>query len=215
MRLSTGEIELVTAEGLERAFECGLVDVRTPVRSASTPIWTTLGEAAGFEDDVTPSFPSLSPVAIEERVTVPPDGEWQVRRYVDARSFEVGRGRTYAVIFAAALALVLGGVIGKQLTADARAERATAGQVADTALRVASPASMAPPPVAELLPEAAPKPERLTDDQKRRLRELDAAQRLKAKTSKRRWRKTSGTPLTPPRKRAEPLDVHDPLNGAL
>ena len=55
MRLPTGEVEVATATALEAAFRCGLVDVHTPVRSMSSPVWTTLGELAELDQ----SDPSL------------------------------------------------------------------------------------------------------------------------------------------------------------
>src|SRR5262245_57487276 len=67
VQLSTGEIRMMTIEGLERALEEGLIEARVPVLAPGASAWTTLGEAAGLDDDDQSSIeesPSLSPVAI-------------------------------------------------------------------------------------------------------------------------------------------------------
>lgn len=66
VQLATGEIRTMTLDDLDRAFDEGLIDARTPVLAPSAASWTTLGEAAGLDEvPVQPEqAPSLSPVAI-------------------------------------------------------------------------------------------------------------------------------------------------------
>ncbi|HVH44741.1 MAG TPA: hypothetical protein VM925_20450, partial [Labilithrix sp.] len=64
VQLGTGEIRTMTLDGLDRAFDEGLIDARVPVLAPGSSNWTTLGEAAGLDDGSLEQTPSLSPVAL-------------------------------------------------------------------------------------------------------------------------------------------------------
>ena len=225
VQLSTGEIRMMTIEALDEAFEQGLIDARVPVLPPGASAWTTLGEAAGLEDDCpTEQAPSLTPFAISSASSsssVPPPGseapstdeldlpdsfdELQPRR---GRGLVVG-GAVGALALAAAFA-VLAGNLGSSAPADVDA-RATANEAPPPAAIEALP-----PPAAK---QAEPAKPELSDWQKRMVVEADKAREEKARA------KTQERAQKQPQPKAKPVksntgllnggDRFDPLNGAL
>lgn len=225
MRLPTGEVELLTAPAMKEAFRCGLIDLRTPVRPFDGHAWITLEEAAGFDERMSDHFPSLTPIAIDNPAPDLDDGApWRVRRYVDEGSLRPGKTRVAGAILLtigafAAIAALVRPHVGSGVLEDRLAQARAASDEANAA------AAMLPPPAVEA-PRPPPAPERLTEHQKRRLREMDAERAYKAaiKKQKRRAKPQSSILEPPPDWRGAPRakepfteggNRFDPLNGAL
>lgn len=182
LRLPSGEIEIVTPTALQRAFECGLVDVRTPVRAFGAHTWTTMAEAAQLDVPGSPSIASLAPMAFDAPAADLGAGAlWQSRKDVDPRAFKPSRAPALAAL------LISVSFVGVALLgADADASNSLSGTAESTSLTCTTRAR---PPMHDLLRAVKPEAERLTEDQKRRLRELDAITRTQ------RPRASSRTPL--------------------
>lgn len=109
LRLPSGEVDIATATGLQRAFECGLVDLRTPVRAFGANVWTTMREAAELSIPPGSSIASLIPTSFDAPVAVDlVDGTpWQSRRDVDPKAFKPSR---LPVLLGAVLTVAFAGV---------------------------------------------------------------------------------------------------------
>lgn len=161
VQLSTGEIRMMTLEALDEAFDEGLIDARVPVLPPGASAWTTLGEAAGLDDETPPEqAPSLSPIAIS-----PPSSTSCVPD-VDERSsprLDLDLDLPEELVFAARSRrrAIFGGIAG--VGALALALAVVAGKVGGSVPTVsnvnAAFAVEAPPPAAaEALPPAEQQP---------------------------------------------------------
>jgi hypothetical protein len=224
MRLPTGEVEIVTASALEDAFDCGLADARTPVRSVASPMWTSLAEVAEIDTSDPRALGSLLPVAVEEPAAdLARGGAWPVRTELDASAFTTGRRGVIGAGLAIAGFLALMAFGGSQLSDPAPA--AAAGGAAAAATEHARPAR-APTNATELCWET--KDEREPPITKaaleERLREMDALRVANEAAQRHHGRRArrSRTSLEAPRGYRAPAspftnggDPRDPLNGAL
>jgi hypothetical protein len=228
VQLGTGEIRLMTLDALDHAFNEGHIDARVPVLPPGASSWTTLGEAAGLEDDVPRSMdtPSLSPVAISgPRSVAPPALGSEPGSALDLDlpdTFDELRPRRRSRIFggvaAAGAAAVMLAVVAARL-----------GSSMPTTSDVKAAAVQAPPAAVETIPTKAEAKEEakavetggnqgLSDWQKRMLLDADKARETKA-----RARSSGKATRAPAARPAKPKsggllnggDRFDPLNGAL
>lgn len=222
VQLPSGEIEVVSSSALERAFDCGLVDARTPVRAFATPIWTTLGEAASLEEGEPSTLSSLAPIAMASIPPADDSAQWRVGSYAEPR-----KPRSIGMMASMMGVMMALGIVGL-----ARMPNAIAGAGASHKAALAmqapslpgSPAKPIPPPakpipppesIAKPIPPPAPSAsaKHFTNEQRYRLRMQDAAQRWAPRDKK---RATSRTPVEPPSDRLlRGGSPFDPLNGAL
>ena len=219
VQLGTGEIRMMTLEGLDRAFDEGLIDAHVPVLAPGASAWTTLGEAAGLDDCPTEQqAPSLSPVAIappSSRATpalesagapldldLPEDLELAPRRRGVLAAGGIG-----ALAVAAAIAFVAARTGGSPTDIDVKTTTAVeAPPAAATALR------------APVEPAPAEGKRELSDWQKRML--LDADKAREDKTRAKNQEKAQKVERKTKRVKTSPGllnggDRFDPLNGAL
>ena len=181
LRLPSGEIEIVTPTALQRAFECGLVDVRTPVRAFGAHTWTTMAEAAELDVPGSPWIASFAPMAFDvSAADLGAGAQWQSRRDVDPRAFKPSRA---PALFALLISVSFVAVALLGANADASTSLPQAATI--TSLKCSA---HAPSPIHDLLRAAKPEG-RLTADQKKRLRELDNVTRTQ------RPKASSQTPL--------------------
>jgi hypothetical protein len=225
VQLSTGEIRTMTLDGLDRAFDEGLIDARVPVLAPGSATWTTLGEAAGLETDFVEQAPSLSPIALPGPDSVvsisalpPAPSNLDLEIPDDLDMGRPKRGLLLGVvpgILAVAAALV---VVVTKLGAEPPAD-----------VKVA-PAVQPPPMAAEVLPAPAPSPApvetstesgstrpALSEWQKQLLEATDKAREAKARVKE---KLEKAAPMKKPAVKASPGflnggDKFDPLNGAL
>src|SRR5690348_17043775 len=111
VQLPSGEIEVVSSSALERAFQCGLVDARTPVRAFATPLWTTLGDAASLEEGEPSTISSLAPMSMASIPPADDSAQWRVGSYAEI-TFEPRKSRSIgmmAMMMGAAMAI---GIVG-------------------------------------------------------------------------------------------------------
>lgn len=230
VQLGTGEIRMMTLDGLDQAFEEGLLDAQSPVLAPGSSAWTTLGEAAGLDganhanEGLMDGTPSLSPlsmsaplprhVALDEMPELDaPSAEFDLDELAlkprRARGFIIG-GVAAAVAVAAVVAGVAGRAGGSNVSADIHAVSAAT-----------------PPPAAEPIPGDRPAPEAkeskpsLSEEQKQKLLDADKtrAEKVRAKSQERSERANQGAAKgRAPRTGTGLLnggDKFDPLNGAL
>jgi hypothetical protein len=183
MRLSTGEVELVTPAALQRAFKCGLVNARTPVREIGGHVWTTLGDAAEITDGPRGELSSLAPMAIDEANVVAADLEsglrWYVRQDSDPKAFRASRLGAVGALLVATAAIAAVAVLGTRMPTNELREHISAAREAQEAqaeleANALATARKAQPVLDLIWPEEEPA-ERLSEDQKRRLIERDTA----------------------------------------
>lgn len=226
MRLPTGEVEVATASAIEDAFRCGLADARTPVRSVGSAVWRTLGEVAEIDTTDPRDLGSLLPVAVEEPAADLSEGRrWVSRTDIDAREFQP-KARNLAGVAAAAMGIAVAVFCGVQVTA--RMPEASALGSLPFAHHIGAPKTVAP---SAEVPAKAPsemqevyrpiadsweRADRLARE--RRLREMDAARRIRERKYGIRGTK-SRTPVEPPAASTDPFSASgnplDPLNSAL
>lgn len=213
MRLPSGEVEIVTADALQRAFDCGLVEARTPVRAFGAHTWTTMLEAAELPVSAAPTMASLSPMAFDAPAADLGDGApWQSRTDVDPKAFKPSKAPAVVAILVSA-AFVAVAVLGGKLPQNPALERVAAA----SSLAAVQPVHVSRPDIREMLRTPKSEEDRLTGDQKRRLSEIDY-------TTRTRGRKVhSLTPLLPKRgvRPSEDPFAHkagastgDPLDGS-
>ncbi|MBX3199719.1 MAG: hypothetical protein KF894_16405 [Labilithrix sp.] len=217
VQLGTGEIRMMTLEGLDRAFDEGLIDARVPVLAPGASAWTTLGEAAGLDDCPTEQqAPSLSPVAIA------PPSSAATPALESAGPLDLDLPEDLELAPRRRGVLAAGG-IGALAVAAAIAFVAARGGGSPTDIDVkATTAVEAPPAAAEALPapvETASEAKReLSDWQKRML--LDADKAREDKTRAKNQDKAQKVERKTKRAKTSPAllnggDRFDPLNGAL
>jgi hypothetical protein len=179
LRLPSGEVEIATATALQRAFECGLIDLRTPVRAFGTHVWITMQEAAELSPPASRLGGSLSPTALDSPAPDLASGAiWSSRSDVDPERFKPSRIPAIVVLLASAafVCLVLVGETARGPSTSAALQQ----------FPTAAPTTMvklAPPPIRERLHTPSRDTERLTKEQKHRLAELDYVTRTQRPTS--------------------------------
>lgn len=228
MRLPTGEVEHLSGTQLEAAFRCGLAGPRTAVRSVSSPLWTTLGEAAEIDDSARGDVSSLAPISLQSsdpdlEIGHDDDTRWFVRNYGAAESLRPTRSGPILGLVAAAGALAMLVFASTQVPASLGHRAAASTQSLET-----------PAPKVrgldhqgiEMLRTQRGPVERLTAEQRYRLRTRGPERSY--------GRPVVGTPLDAPRARTKPTrrapasendtssspfvnstNRFDPLNGAL
>jgi len=224
MRLPSGEIEIVEASALERAFHCGLVDSRTPVLAVGSHVWTTLGEAADLDD---PPM-SIMPEALDEPAADLANGaQWHVRTVEDDTRFRDATKRSrYGVLGLVILAICTAGLGVAWADVDGGTSASTASMKTEArAVEAADPAlakAIRNVRAAEEVPHHSKRDlERLTKEQQRRLRELDLARRMRGDDKRDARRIAAGKPIVVPYENvsADPfgksVSPFDPLNGSL
>jgi hypothetical protein len=232
VQLSTGEIRMMTLDGLDRAFEEGLIDARVPVLPPGASAWTTLGEAAGLDDEPkAEQTPSLSPVAIAAPSSAAAPGfEAPSGALLDLDlpdTFDELKPRRRGLVIGAAASVAAVAVMFAVVAARLGASMPTTTEVNATTVK-ATTVVQAPPPAVEALPAAEPakkevkedaKPE-LSDWQKRMLVDADKAREEKARAKKQE--KAEKAVRSQPKRQQKASsgllnggDKFDPLNGAL
>jgi len=223
MRLPSGEVEVTTAGDLESAFRCGLADARTPVRSVSSTIWTTLAEVAEIDTCDSHSLGSLLPVAVDEPAADLVSGaSWRVRPDDPSHALRSGAGRFLrGVALVGVLAMAAFG--GSLLTPDGARHHDHEARVPTNDRETFELTKVALHPHAKLTPAEELAKRKL----ERRLREADAVRRAEAiaapRRTKLRQEQRSTTPVGPRpaagTARGGPFtnggDRFDPLNGSL
>lgn len=217
VQLGTGEVRMMTLDGLDRAFDEGLIDANAPVLAPGSMTWTTLGQAAGLDDQGTSDqTPSLSPVAISSASPTthftPPTPAFDLD-LPDSSMLELRprrRGLLFggiaaALVAAAALAVVVGKV-GSAVGHDVKATSA-----------MQAPAAAAPLPPPDPAKDARPA---LNDDQKKKLLDADKAREDKARVkNQEKAEKAERVQKRKPSKTGPVFvnsgDKYDPLNGHL
>lgn len=217
VQLGTGEIRMMTLEGLDRAFDEGLIDARVPVLAPGASTWTTLGEAAGLDDCPTEQAPSLSPVALgapssTATASLEPEGQPldldlpEELELAPRRRGVLAAGGIGALAVAGAIAFVVSRLGGATTDIDVKAT---------TAVEAPAAAVEALPQPAEPAPEGK---RELSDWQKRML--LDADKAREVKTRAKNQEKAQKVERKTKRVKSSPGllnggDKFDPLNGAL
>ena len=206
MRLPSGEVELITSSMLERAFNCGLADARTPVRSFAAHTWITLQEAANLEFNESPFLASVAPEApLDLDMDLQGGARWQVRdEEIEVRAVKASRLPAIgAVITVVALAATLVMGISLQLDGNVAAAHAAAAPVPATHRSTETVHE-------HVHPQRTWDTERFTDEQKKRLHEIDF---------KHRWEgfglKGHASPVVSPSEKAfTPPSPHAPAPAA-
>jgi hypothetical protein len=226
VQLSTGEIRTMTLDGLDRAFDEGLIDARVPVLAPGSATWTTLGEAAGLESDVVEQAPSLSPIALPG-----PDSVVSISPLPPAPSnldleipddLDMGRpkrglllGVVPGILAVAAALVVVVTKLGAEPPVDVKVAPATQLPAAAAEVLPAPAAAPSPAPVATSTESGSTRPA-LSEWQKQLLEATDKAREAKARVKE----KLERAPVKKPTVKASPGflnggDKFDPLNGAL
>jgi hypothetical protein len=178
VQLSTGEIRMMTVDGLDEAFDRGVIDARVRVLAPGSSTWTTLGEAAGLDGAKVEQTPSLSPVAISSPEPSSSTSPVQISQpalepsggddlFSDELLLSAGRRRRLilggiaaAAAMATALAVVAARLADGSVAADVKAA-ATAVESPTPAVeapRVAVPSTEAPPAAVTAVPSTATDP---------------------------------------------------------
>jgi hypothetical protein len=237
VQLGTGEVRAMTLDGLDRAFEEGVIDARAKVLAPDATEWTTLGAIAGLDSDdesAPPSSgalqdptPSLSPVALSTSTPSLPPASLSALPLTDL-DLDLDLGRLALDADADALAMKpkrRGLVIAAIVTAVAAAAAITLAITklsppAEQATLKAAAAMQAPAAAATELPPAADKGPQLTEEQKKRLLEADKARDDKAKKAAQDRAEKADKVQKRTKTKSGPVfvnggDKFDPLNGAL
>lgn len=229
---ATGEMRMMTIDGIDQAFEEGVIDARTQVLAPGAAAWSTLGEAAGLEDPaladtvvdssggngIDPT-PSLSPVALS---TSPPSfaPSSHVAPALDLDALDLdpevlmARRKSKApiilgIVGALAVAATIAMVAGKasdKVVDNAKASAAQQAPAAETPLPAADPAKDKP---------------QLSEEQKKKLLDADKAREEKARAkNQEKAEKAEKTQRRNKAVKSGPVFVNggnmfDPLNGAL
>jgi hypothetical protein len=205
VQLGTGEVRMMTIDELDRAFDAGFIHSRTNVLAPGSFKWTTLGEAAGLEDEQ-PAYveqtPSLSPMAIAGGASNYSLPQMPAYQPYNMSSFGLDDDDMYpkrskkgivagfmiaAVVGAAAFLFSTGKIHSLQTAlagthaAEAKAASATLAPAAEQKLPEAAKPAEEPKP-AETTPPAG----KMTDDMKKKLLDADKDRdaKLKAKAEK-------------------------------
>ena len=224
VQLASGEMRVMTLDGLDEAFQAGAIDGDTKVLAPGAMSWAKLSDVAGLEaaeePPVSEGIPSLSPMAADIPSSQASLGSFDLSAYdpsprvpadfeIDENALKSSKGKAGAMIGVGVLAVV------GLLFAGAKVAGNLEGVATANAMR---PSAAAPPAAVDVMDIEA-RAKQLSEDQKRRLLEAD-----KARESTRKPK--AGAPATggqaPTRPRSEkgaPFvnggDKFDPLNGAL
>lgn len=219
VRLQSGDTEVSTGDDIERAWKAGLVDVRTPVRLSSIPVWTTLADAAKLDAVAIDGQSSLSPMAMSE--SLPPNdaaAPWRSGTYLDDAAIQGQVQRRLQAL--GAIACIAAIACGAFLGYPGKAASASAAAAKSTMMAAPLPISHLPFGEEEVhhservVGHAA----RLTAEQEKRLLDADAVRRWKAAVSHQEAKKQADVERRA-RRASDPIfaggNPHDPLNGAL
>lgn len=224
----------MTLDGLDQAFDDGLIDARVPVLAPGSSAWTTLGEAAGLDDDVVEETPSLSPIAMPSSDSLASMGalptsaesgpDLDIPDDVDfgRRPRGVLIGIIPGMLAVAAALVVVVSKLGGTVPADVKVTNAVQAPAAaaDVLPPLANVAPAAPAPAIEAAApaaEAATAKPALSEWQKQLLEANDKAREAQAQA---KAREKAVAPKPKPAPKANPGllnggDRFDPLNGAL
>jgi hypothetical protein len=236
VQLGTGEVRAMTLDGLDRAFEEGLIDARANVLAPGTTAWTTLGAVAGLDDEhvrddqaaLQDPTPSLSPVALSTSTPSLPPSSFNL----DDRHRGLGLGLGLGLdLDDDALAMTMkpkrrGLLVAGIVTAVAAAAAITLaitklGPPAEQAtLKAAAAAAQAPAAATDLPPAATDNKSQLNEEQKKRLLEADKARDEKARKAAQERAEKADKVQKRTKTKSGPVfvnggDKFDPLNGAL
>ncbi len=224
MRLPSGEIEIVDATALERAFRCGLVDGRTAVLAVGGKVWTTLAEAADLETPPLSVFPDALETG-EPAADLANGAQWHVRDEADETRFRDASKRSRSGVIAIAIAAVLASTGLGVAWADS-----TGAMTIPMQNEARAPGSPEPAPARAIrkgkgmddVPHHSKRDlERLSKEQQRRLREIDLARRMRGDDKRDARRIAAGKPIVTPYSEvvtdpfAKSVSAFDPLNGSL
>jgi hypothetical protein len=203
VQLGTGEVRMMTIDELDRAFDAGFIHSRTNVLAPGSFKWTTLGEAAGLEDEPPPyveQTPSLAPMAIAgaSNYSLPQMPAYQPYNmssfgldddaYPKRSKKGIALGFMVAAVVGAAAFLFSTGKIHSLQTAlagthaaEAKAASATLAPAAEQKLPEAAKPAEAPKPAETTTPAG-----KMNDDVKKKLLDADKDReaKLKAKAEK-------------------------------
>jgi hypothetical protein len=211
LRLPSGEVELATADALQRSFECGLVDHRTPVRAFGAHTWITMQEAAELAVPPSPSMASLSPTACDPpAIDLDAGARWQSRGDIDPKAFKPSR-------IPAVVALMLSGAFLGFALLRADPPLSPAMQALQQPPAIAPLPKFSRPPIVEEQHVARkPMPERWTREERHRFAELEYLSRLNAPKSSRPSRPVLKPMPDDPFRNAQAQPRHgDPLDGSI
>ena len=224
VQLRTGELRVLTLDGLDEAFQAGVIDASTSVLAPGATTWAPLGEVAGLEGEShdasnhparQPTTPSLSPVAISSDqpphaparpgIAVPDLAELSE----DALRPKRGRGALFGGL--AAAAAIVGGIAFGLPKLGAALGNVHPAKDGATANAVQAPAG------AMELPDPNQPKAQLSEEQRKKLLEAD-----KKREEERRAKQPQAAPRGRPAPRAKSAspfinggDKYDPLNGSL
>lgn len=241
VQLGTGEVRMMTIDELDRAFDAGFIHSRTNVLAPGSFKWTTLGEAAGLDEQpYVEQTPSLAPMAIAgggaSQYSLPQMPAYQPYAVssmgLDDDDLYPKRSKK-GIVFGFMVAAVAGACAFLVTTGKLDSLKST---IASTHTESKAAAATLAPAAEQKLPEAAkpaeaPKPAespavKITDDMKKKLLEADKEReaKVKAKAEKagkniRRRVRGNGDGNSQPKQEGQKLieggDKFDPLNASI
>jgi hypothetical protein len=218
VQLPTGELRAFSLDGLDQAFDAGLIHGGTLVLAPGATEWAPLAAVAGLDSPEPVQTPSLSPMAIanDGHASYPPPDAMPLADVADLSddALKPKRGRmalvaAIGVAAIAACAVLTAPKLGKVL-ANVHPDRAAAAN-----------AIQAPPPAVDVTGEGFKPNTTLTPEQKRLLLEADKKKEedRKKKEEEAAKARASKRPARGKGKSSQPFvnsgDKYDPLNGAL
>jgi hypothetical protein len=234
VQLATGEVRAMSVDGLDDAFQSGLIDESTPVLPPGATLWTKLADAAGLDappasEPVESTVPSLAPIAVNV-----PDASERGRSYapssmtglpetdldaLDDHAFKPKKTRVLAGLGLAVLVVSGLGFAATRVGNVAGSAQSSLSAPAQTAAAAAA----APLPAVDLN-EAFPA-KALTEEQKVKLAEADKAREARDAAKRRdrpsagRTRSNTAHDSSTAHEKSAPFvnggNKYDPLNGAL
>lgn len=178
VRLPDGNVKQATLDQIDEAFNSGLIPVDAHVKAPGESEWTRLGDVLGAETAVgAPAPASTRPVMV-----VPAQSTQQLVSDLDIE-IEAARARGSSN----KKRLVVGGA-GVALVAAIAIAASAGGSASADASKAAAAAPPAPPAERLAMPTATQPPEdpaaRFTEEQKKKLQQLDAQNEAKAQKVK-------------------------------
>lgn len=224
VQLATGEVRAMSVDGLDDAFQSGLVTESTPVLPPGATAWTRLADAAGLDAPAAePTVSSIAPLAVSMSESTgdatPYSRGPQAMHDIDLatlpdEAFKPKKGRIFAGI---GVALLVAGGLG--FAATRLGDVASSAQSSLGARTDPSKAAAAAPPLAAVdVDEAAPA-KTLTEEQKAKLAEADKAREAREALKRKDRPAPPSRRVSTPRDKSAPFanggNKYDPLNGAL
>ena len=238
VKLADGDMQAMTLDALDDAFQAGTIDENTLVLAPGATGWTKLADMAGLDDSapavhapVEYSVNSLAPIAVDTSpasiVGMPPVSspaslaELPDLDLLDDNALKPKKGRVFAFI---GVAVLLVGGLGFAATklAPVTASAATAMQ-AEAQLKNAAN-QMSAPSSNDGENEASKRLQQLTEEQRVKLLEADKAREAAAAAKAKEKAGSLNSRPSPSRRGPAPKggqpfhnggDKFDPLNGAL